>query len=707
MPRMCLSGRHAIAVLAAVLALATRGLGARDAGAQTANAAAPHPRLGLYAGANGAGFPFIRSNLTVDTALLDSVARFDAVILPASPFTEYWPQVLTGLRARNPNIRLYAYVQADYAWPSNGLDSLVHIPTLHYHLVRNLHAYLYDRKGNEFRDANIDLAHSNAGGQYDVADSMADFFVSRVWNTGLWDGLFFDLFCSGILWDQTASESLDVARAGFPSAAAFDSAWQGGSNELALRLRRKLGSAAMLIGNCGQSQQYNAMNGWMHEAFPEENGGTWDQNMFRNPGGYTVDEASFRAPQSDWLSAWPSDVTQPYSLDNMRRARWVLGSASLGDGYGEINPDSLDTATNYLQWWYDEYAVDLHTGRSSGLRANTGWLGPALGSYTSLPTLGPVDAAALNPGFESNLLGWNFVTTAGSTWSRDTVFPAVGAASGHLGVSSPGTSGKSTRLSTTGYLSLWPSHSYRISFWMRSAAPRAVIVAGVNQFTGGDEFALTVYPTTSWQHYDLDLISPPQDAIVSLEFRAGGTAIDTWIDDVHFSQWGLALYRRDFQNGIVLVNPTASPMTAALGVSAKHILGTHDPVANNGQAVSLVTVPGMDAVFLLRDSSLVDADPAPEAAPRAAWRAVAPNPLPRGASALATYVLPRAGVVDLTVYDTAGRRVRTLGARQGVAGENAVLWDGTGDGGVRLARGLYFLRAVTAEGAMTRKVVLE
>ncbi len=703
MARIPLSGH--IARIAAPLACALLACAlARPAWAQSDNSMAPHPRLGLYGNSNGTGFPFVRADKTIDTALLDSVARYDSVVLPASPFTEYWPQVLAGLRARHPGIHLYAYVQADYAWLANVDDSLVQIPTLHYHKVRDMHAFLYDKQGGEFHDANINLAHRDALGHFDVADSMADFFVGHVWQSGLWDGLFFDYFCSGILWDQTPTESLDVARAGFPSPAVFDSLWNLGTNELGTRLRRRMGTAPILIGNCGQSQQYMAMNGWMHEDFPNQNGASWDANMFRNPGGYTVDEASFRAPQSDWLSSWPSDPTQPYSPDDMRRARFVLGSASLLDGFGVINPESLDVNTDYQRWWYDEYAVDRSTGRSSAKLADTGWLGAALGPYTSLPTLGPVDAAALNPGFESSLTGWNFATTAGATWARDTVQPAVGVASAHVTVPSPGTSGKSTRVSTVGYLDLWPNRSYRISFWMRSAIARAVVVAAVNLYNGTDVLTRTVYPTSTWQHYDLDVTAPSYDSIVDLEFRVGGAPVDTWIDEVHFTQWGLALYRRDFENGIVLVNPTASPMTASLDTPCRRILGARDPL-NDGTSVAEVSVPATDAVFLLRASALVGVGDAPAA--RLAWRTVAPNPLPRGGLALARFTLPRAEEVDVSVYDVAGRRVRSLDARAGRAGENSVTWDGRGEGGVRLARGLYFLRLVTADGAVARKVVLE
>ena len=65
------------------------------------------------------------------------------VVLPATPFTEYRQDVLGALRAAHPGIALYAYVQADYTWPANQPDSAVHLPTRHYHLVRNLNGFLY------------------------------------------------------------------------------------------------------------------------------------------------------------------------------------------------------------------------------------------------------------------------------------------------------------------------------------------------------------------------------------------------------------------------------------------------------------------------------------------------------------------------------------------------------------------------------------
>ena len=678
--------------------------------AQSANSQAPHPRLGLYGNALGAGFPFVRADHTLDSALLDSVARYDTVILPASPFTEYDPAVLAGLRARHPGIQLYAYLQADYAYVASVDDSLVQIPTRAYRLVRDLGGFLYDRQGQPFAQADVNLAKRDVKLHYALADSIANFFTSAVWNTGLWDGLFLDRFCPNIEWQQTPAESLDFQRAGYATSALFDSAWQAGSNELAARLRRNLGGAPMLVGNCAQSSQYLYMNGWMHEDFPNQNGGSWDQNFFRNPGGYSVDEANFRAPQSDWLVAWPLDVTQPYSAESARRVRYTLGTASLEDGFATLNPSNLEVDSNYLDWWYDEYAVDLSTGRSSGKLADTGWLGAALGPYTDLPTLGPVDAAAANPGFETNTLGWTLATSAGATLTRDTSNPIADLASGHVTLPSAGSGTASTKLTTAGYLTLWANDTYRMSFWLRAAAPRTVTVAAVNPYNGADVWAQDVQPGPTWQHFDLDFTAPAGSALAEMQFRVGGAAVDVWLDDAHFTQSGITLYLREFERGIVLVNPTATPLSASLDHACRRILGTVDPVTNDGTGVTLATVPAFDALFLLSTTPIVGVGGGGAGASGTtalAWRGGGPNPLPRGTWLTARLALPQAGDCALDVFDARGRRVRSLGGLAGREGENVVAWDGRGDLGQVLPRGLYFLRAAFGGAAVTRKVVLE
>lgn len=79
--------------------------------------------------------------------------------------------------------------------------------------------------------------------------------------------------------------------------------------------------------------------------------------------------------------------------------------------------------------------------------------------------------------------------------------------------------------------------------------------------------------------------------------------------------WQKGVYRRDFDNGIALVNPKGNgPQTVTLETSYKHISGTQDPSVNNGQTVTSVTLNDRDGVILLR---LTSTSPPPPAVPQA------------------------------------------------------------------------------------------
>jgi hypothetical protein len=84
---------------------------------------------------------------------------------------------------------------------------------------------------------------------------------------------------------------------------------------------------------------------------------------------------------------------------------------------------------------------------------------------------------------------------------------------------------------------------------------------------------------------------------------------------------------------------------------------------------------------------------------------VSPNPL--NPSATLTYRTTRPGAVTITVFDPSGRAVRTLLRESFVsAGYHDVKVDGTGDGGARLASGVYFYRVDTADGVATGRFVV-
>jgi parallel beta-helix repeat protein len=83
---------------------------------------------------------------------------------------------------------------------------------------------------------------------------------------------------------------------------------------------------------------------------------------------------------------------------------------------------------------------------------------------------------------------------------------------------------------------------------------------------------------------------------------------------------------------------------------------------------------------------------------------MAPRPNPSRTSSQLAFQILRAGAVSLSVFDVAGRRVRTLAEGVRPAGSHVVTWDGTNDAGIPVAAGAYIVRLATDHTAVSRKI---
>ena len=551
------------------------------------------PRLGLYGSVSGDGYPLWNGSGVLQDPTLDAIARYHEVILDASPITPYRWDALTALRARRPDIKLFAFVTGHNIWEASDPDSLVHYPTRYKRLVRDVDGYLYNTAGGYFSGARANLAKRDDCGRFVVAEALADLFNDAIVRTGIWDGIFIDSFCKSILWMETPGEHIDYTRAGYASLSAFDAAWGVAGDTLGNRLRRLAGPSFELIGNCNPGPNYAAFNGWMRENFPYQGGGDWYQNMFRVTGGYFTDEAGYRAPQSNYIFSAMLG-SNPYSGTNTRKVRFGLGSAALGSGYGVFGPSSRAAEPYpYWMWWYDEYAVDLTTGRSSTSSQHTGWLGQPLSPYTQMIWLGPGTDAVSNPDFESNVTsGWMFLHGVAAAVARDASTAAVGSASAHVTISAVGAVTWEVAFNTVSTLTLTVGQPYSATFWAKASAPRNITVAA------GPNASTRIAITADWRRYQVTLI-PIASGTAGLQLFLAEATGDVWLDDVHFRAGVTNLYRRDFQNGIVLVNPSAQVMAVPLERNFRKILGARDPVTNNGSIVTSATVNPSDALFLI------------------------------------------------------------------------------------------------------------
>ena len=81
-----------------------------------------------------------------------------------------------------------------------------------------------------------------------------------------------------------------------------------------------------------------------------------------------------------------------------------------------------------------------------------------------------------------------------------------------------------------------------------------------------------------------------------------------------------------------------------------------------------------------------------------------PNPFRTGTEI--RFLVPRAGPVNLDIYDHTGARVRTLIAGLENPGIHSAVWDGTDDRHGRLPAGVYFFRLSAGTSATVKKIVL-
>jgi len=74
----------------------------------------------------------------------------------------------------------------------------------------------------------------------------------------------------------------------------------------------------------------------------------------------------------------------------------------------------------------------------------------------------------------------------------------------------------------------------------------------------------------------------------------------------NYSAYEPDVWRRDFSNGLALVNSTGDKQTVDLGGEYEKIKGTQDPKVNDGSIVNSVTLNGYDGLLLLKTFSSVN-----------------------------------------------------------------------------------------------------
>lgn len=423
----------------------------------------------------------------------------------------------------------------------------------------------------------------------------ADFYIKTYWQDPVWracfDGFFFD---NGHEWQTLEALAVDLDNDGRPDENVFASL-ERGVRSFFDYLRRQCGSELVMTPN-NISDLLPAVNGRHREyftgkvhvpQFTPNDSGQWQFSVWE----YSMEP--YRAYQAAGAPpALSINSTQPGTWNDHRAVRFGLGSTLLMDGCFQFRQLSGDHGN--WQYWYDEYSVDASGAATDG-RAGRHWLGKPLGEARQI-------AEPLN---SPNLLAtaqWQLATKRGSTArfsSNDGVLRLETA-------SLPDHRDENVELTTHISADLRAGDTATLSLDLRASVPRLIrfALAGGNVPPIRSKVVAPLFATTTWTRRIFSLTFRDDRPMKGypLSFSAGDDLGTVELRNVSWQMGSAVLgWQREFEHGLVVVNPTLRPQEFAITGSFKRIRGKQDAVHNNGQPVDrTITVPPCDAYLLIR-----------------------------------------------------------------------------------------------------------
>ncbi len=457
------------------------------------------------------------------------------------------------------------------------------------------------------RDPQGDVIEESYWGHpfYNLTDSscvcwLVEYNVSNWKDTDLaYDGIYFDRIHD---WISFISDEIDADQDGIADdPVVLDSLWSAGM-EYYLQLLREALPNEVVCGNDTPLHFGPYIHGRLFEmgvAQVMDVGADWDnlvgeyiewENVHREP--YLAPVVCSQAPlEFLWeygLAPWNS--VPPDSIEWVRtqyqRVRFGLGTALMSEG---LYVYDFGTTWWGHPWWYDEYDVVLGHPTSDRYRI--------VGAGTTV---------ALD-GFEDGTAGsynlWNW----GSMWSEitdDSAEVVSGVYSLKGGNNDPAQVWNEFAHSDLNAIPLESDSSYTVTFTYKILAeplPEGYFYFFARSLTGGvpsdvghrtwggspghTDSVTTTFTLQSYNDYYL---------VFGLKYTG-----EYAVDDIRVLRGGGGLWRRDFDHGAAVVNPWGTPQTVDLGDTLYRFLGVQDPVHNDGEMVTALTLAGYDAVLLV------------------------------------------------------------------------------------------------------------
>ncbi len=330
-----------------------------------------YPKIACYANTRGNALPLVNPDGSMNLVNIEALSKFQLITLNITPYADNRQDIVAKIRELNPSIKILGYsIIGDaflYATPNTFWKEM-------WDILVSTDGFLYGTDGLLYTDG-----YKVNMGKKATMDALQELWIRKAVTSNLFDGIFLDFCSTDIAWTSAApNRMLDVARAGFTSLLANDSARRDNLTAFCQNIRAAAPVGFIIVGNgttpypLGKS----IFDGMMFENFPFFGG--WNSTVanYKNQGPY-----SFIKSEN-----WNPSV----SSEACRIARFGLASACMGDGFACIGPDrDINVFPLYFGWNYDEYSVNVTPGLFPSYPdftgKHTGWLGAAVGPAELMP----------------------------------------------------------------------------------------------------------------------------------------------------------------------------------------------------------------------------------------------------------------------------------------------------------------------------------
>ncbi len=364
----------------------------------------------------------------------------------------------------------------------------------------------------------------------------------------------------------------------------------------------------VLVGGTMEARGYTSLNGTQFEGFPNRNIGSAAPDYREIDGllsNYSLQmHHGYTGPRYSEAINRVSTRLYPYSGVTAKTNapfRFSFGLALLDDGYyGQQNSNVTDP-------WWDEYAVDVAPGsrtfgqaiastpqNESLIRSHSGWMGFPWGPRYRLydaETFAPERNLMPDGNFDSTLSGWsaNNVTVQVDTSAANRL---DGAGTLRIGKHLKFAETRTGAAAVGPTVKLTAGVEYTLAFAAKASSTRMIQVALGSQT---EEF----YIPEEWSRR-VFTFKAPTTGNYRLRFNVGRENTNVWIDSIYLFAGNANVFRRDFDNAVVIVNATESTRTVELDETLQRIRGTGQDAINDGSKVTRVTIASKDSAILIR-----------------------------------------------------------------------------------------------------------